>query len=134
MLGDRVQFILELNNGSNVSINRATVELIEKTEYYAYYPRTRSRETCRTLWRHEFRGNTRPLVGAMQSKIQNDLKLKTVYCSKIYFLFTSLGFVHFTEKLFIKRLLTKENNGKGCRFVCCNIQEQGMKQNQTDFV
>lgn len=88
--GDRIQYSLELNNDSNISINGATVILVEKTEYHAfrgttlrslhsrhyddyedyeYCQRSKTRENCRTLWRHEFSGNRHQLVAAMQKKV-----------------------------------------------------------------
>lgn len=66
--GDRVQYTLELNNDSDVSIDSATVKLVENITYHAYSPSSRTREDGRTLWQHEFSGHTQ-LVAAMQNKV-----------------------------------------------------------------
>lgn len=70
--GDRIQFSMEMNNDSNVAIVDATVKLVEKVVYHAHHPHdggTRTRENIRTLWQHDFSGDNRQLVAAMQNKI-----------------------------------------------------------------
>lgn len=68
--GDRVLFTLEFSNESDVSIQSATVELVEKIVYYAQNPHPKSREVCRTLWKHVFTGLESPqLVAALQKNI-----------------------------------------------------------------
>lgn len=74
--GDRVPYSLEFNNDSDVSIDGATVKLVEKIVYHAHSPRSDTRHHERTLWRHEFSGNNRNFVAAMQNK---------VYSTDIYF-------------------------------------------------
>lgn len=57
--GDNIQYSLEMNNRSNVTINRVTVKLVERIVYHAYCPWHDTRVEDRTLWRHEFSINNR---------------------------------------------------------------------------
>lgn len=70
--GDHVEYSLEMNNDSNVPIKGAKVKLVEKIVFHALSPSggiSQIRNNFRTLWRHEFSGDNRQLVAAMQNKI-----------------------------------------------------------------
>ncbi|KAG4070354.1 hypothetical protein HA402_006496 [Bradysia odoriphaga] len=75
--GDRVPYSIELKNDSDVAIDSATVRLVERIVYHAHSPRSKTRESSRTLWSYDFTsGNNRQLVSALQNK---------VYSTEIYF-------------------------------------------------
>lgn len=54
--GDRVQYSLEMDNSSDVAIDRARVRLVEKIIFHADSSRSRTRQKKRTFWAHEFSG------------------------------------------------------------------------------
>lgn len=66
--GERVQFTLELNNDSDVSICGAYVKLVEKIVYHARRPSSRTRQCSRILWEHHFTSQNGQLVAFMQNK------------------------------------------------------------------
>jgi len=66
--GDRVLFTLELSNENDVSIQGATVELIEKIVYHAQNSHSKTRKVCRTLWKHVFSGFENQLEASLKNK------------------------------------------------------------------
>lgn len=104
--GERVQYSLELNNDSDVSISSAHVKLVEKIVYHTHSPRSKTRENYRTIWEKEIISHDRQLVAAMQNK---------VYSTEIYF-YSPDGFHFFDGSgiITVEYYLKAEARTSGC--------------------